>query len=44
MIKDKITEFFVSIDDFCKDLDLDIQKYLLESSTNKLRKKSGVTC
>ncbi|MDR7132693.1 hypothetical protein J2X69_005067 [Algoriphagus sp. 4150] len=38
MLKDKITEFFVFIDDFCIDFELEIQKHLLESSTNKSRK------
>jgi hypothetical protein len=41
MLKDKITEFFVSIDDFCIDFELEIQKHLLESSTNKSRKRAA---
>lgn len=40
MLKDKITEFFVSIDDFCIDFELEIQKHLLESSTNKSRRRA----
>lgn len=39
MLKGKITEFFVSIDDFCIDFELEIQKHLHESSTNKSRKE-----
>jgi hypothetical protein len=39
MITDKITEFFVSIDDFCLDLESEIQKLLLESPTNKSRNR-----
>ncbi len=41
MLKDKITEFFVSIDDFCIDFESEIQKHLLESSTNKSRKRAA---
>ena len=41
MIKYKITEFFVSIDDFCLGFELEIQKHLLESSTQKSRKRAA---
>lgn len=41
MLKGKITEFFVSIDDFCIDFELEIQKHLHESSTNKSRKRDA---
>ena len=41
MLKDNITKFFVSIDDFCLDFELEIQKHLLESSTHKSRKRTA---
>jgi hypothetical protein len=41
MLKDKVTEFFVTIDDFCIEFESDIKNHLLESSTNKLRKRKA---
>lgn len=41
MHKDKITGFFVSIEDFCIDFESETQKHLLESSTNKSRKRTA---
>ncbi len=41
MLKDKVIEFFVSIDDFCIDSQAEIQKHLLESSTNKTRNRKA---
>lgn len=40
MLRDTVTEFFVPIDDFCIDFESEIQKHLLESSTNRLRRRA----
>ena len=31
MLKNKVTEFFVEADDFCKEFEVEIRKYLLGS-------------
>lgn len=37
MLKDKVTEFYVLIDDFCIDFELEIKKHLLESASEGKR-------
>jgi hypothetical protein len=41
MLRDKVTEFFVVIDDFCLDFEFEIRKHVLESSTNKTRNRKA---
>ena len=41
MLSDKITEFFVLIDDFCLDFEQEIQKHLLEAKTPGKRRRSS---
>jgi hypothetical protein len=35
MLSDKITEIFVSVDDFCKEFEQEIQKHLLTAKDGK---------
>lgn len=41
MLKDKVTEFFVSIDDFCIEFESEIKRHLLESTTTGLRNRKA---
>ena len=42
MLKDKVTEFYVLIDDFCIDFELEIKKYLLESASEGKRNRPSL--
>jgi hypothetical protein len=41
MLKDKVTEFFVTIDDFCIGFEYETKNHFLESSTNKSRNRKA---
>ena len=41
MLADKVTEFYVLIDDFCLDFEVEIQKHLLESKTVNQRRRAS---
>ena len=41
MLRDKVTEFFVEADDFCKEFELEIRKHLIESKGNSSRLRSS---
>ncbi len=40
MLSDKITEIFVSVDDFCKDFEQEIQKHRLTAKDKKSRNRN----
>ena len=40
MLSDKITEIFVSVDDFCKEFDIEIQKHQLFSKDKNSRNRN----
>ena len=37
MLRDKVTEFFVEVDDFCKEFEVEIKKHLIDSKKSKSR-------
>ena len=37
MLKDKVTEIFVEVDDFCKEFEVEIRKHLIESKNTDCR-------
>jgi hypothetical protein len=37
MLSDKITEIFVSVDDFCKEFDFEIAKHRISATSNATR-------
>ena len=41
MLVDKVTEFYVLIDDFCLDFEVEIQKHLLESKSGGQRRRAS---
>lgn len=44
MLKDKITEVFVSVDDFCKEISTELEKYQIEDhSVRKRNRKSSLS-
>ena len=40
MLSDKITEIFVSVDDFCKEFDIEIQKHQLTAKDKNSRNRN----
>ena len=41
MLRDKIIEIFVKVDDFCKDFEVEIKKHQLQSGTIRLRDRKA---
>lgn len=39
ILRDKIIEIFVRVDDFCKELDFEVKKYQLNSGNHKVRER-----
>ena len=41
MLRDKIIEIFVKVDDFCKEFDFEIKKHHLEASDYRIRNRKA---
>lgn len=41
MLRDKIIEIFVKVDDFCKEFELEIKKHQLEAGNNRVRNRKS---
>jgi len=41
MLRDKVTEIFVLVDDFCIDFEIEIKKHLIENPSNRMRDRKS---